>query len=143
MTISAVPGSKAVILPISTIWVIIVAAISVRIIPVIKTMVGITVIIDVPITGSMMIFITVPFTVPFTIPFTVPFTVTSIMGYMGMGYIVMGCWGMISGLLIIIHRRWFVRFVGFGFDIRLDIRLYVRLGRMCRDSLHRNMFRVG
>merc|ERR1712226_534034 len=98
-------------------------------------MVGITVIIDVPITGSMMIFI--------TIPFTVPFTVTSIMGYMGMGHIVMGCWGMISGLLIIIHRRWLVRFVGFGFDIRLDIRLYVRLGRMCRDSFHRNMFRVG
>ena len=140
MTIS-IPGSKTVILPVSSIWVIIVAAISVRIIPVIKTMVGITVIIDVPITGSMMIFITVPFTVPFTVPLTVPFTVTSIMGYMGsMGHIVMGCcWGMISGLFIIIHRRWLVRFVRFGLDIRLDI----RLGRMCWDCLHRNMFRVG
>ena len=124
MTIS-IPGSKTVILPISSIWVIIVAAISVRIIPVIETMFGITVFIDIPITGSMKIF----------------FTVTSIMGYMGsMGHIVMGCcWGMISGLFIIIHRRWLVRFVRFGLDIRLDI----RLGRMCWDCLHRNMFRVG
>ena len=128
MTIS-IPGSKTVILPVSSIWVIIVAAISVRIIPVIETMFGITVFIDIPITGSMKIF------------FTVPFTVTSIMGYMGsMGHIVMGCcWGMISGLFIIIHRRWLVRFVRFGLDIRLDI----RLGRMCWDCLHRNMFRVG
>merc|ERR1739848_38530 len=117
MTIS-IPVSKTVILPISIIWVIIVAAISVRIIPVIETMLGITVFIDIPITGSMKIFC------------TVPFTVTSIMRYMGsMGNIVMGCcWGMISRLFIIIHRRWLVRF---GLDIRLDI----RLGRMCWDCL--------